>query len=93
MSAVHLPSYDVSDLVVQGVNDNDGKQPDKVPSIPEVKVSFKGLPMVDFSEFFSPREALEYESDGHVPTREQKEGAFGVGFIEKRVIRCGIFLV
>ena len=39
MSAVHLPSYDVSDLVVQGVND-DGKQSDKVPSIPEVKVSF-----------------------------------------------------
>ena len=28
--------------------------------------------------------ALEYESDGYVPAGERKQGAFGVGFIEKR---------
>ena len=35
--------------------------------------------------------ALEYESDGYVPTREQKQGAFGVGFRRKKgIIGCGI---
>ena len=35
--------------------------------------------------------ALEYESDGNVPTREQKHGSFGVGFYRKKgVIGCGI---
>ena len=35
--------------------------------------------------------ALEYESDGYVPTGERKQGAFGVGFRRKKgVIGCGI---
>ena len=29
-------------------------------------------------------EALEYESNGHVPTGERKQGAFSVGFQRKR---------
>ena len=32
--------------------------------------------------------ALEYESDGHVPTGERKQAAFGVGFIEKKGSLC-----
>ena len=43
-----------------------------------------------FIHFFSRgREALEYESNGYV-TGEQKQGAFGVGFLRKRVIGCRI---
>ena len=36
--------------------------------------------------------ALEYESDGHVPTGELKQGAFNVGFRRKKkgVTVCGI---
>ena len=45
MSAVHLPSYDISDLVVQGVND-DGKKSDKLSSVPEVKISFEAEPQI-----------------------------------------------
>ena len=35
--------------------------------------------------------ALKYESDGYVPTAENENGAFGVGFRRKKgVIGCGI---
>ena len=35
--------------------------------------------------------ALEYESDGYVPTGERKQGEFGVGFHRKKgVIGCEI---
>ena len=35
--------------------------------------------------------ALEYESDGYMPTGERKQGAFGVGFRRKKgVIGCWI---
>ena len=30
-----------------------------------------------------PEGALEYESDGHIPTVERKQGVFGVGFRSK----------
>ena len=31
-----------------------------------------------------PWGALEYESDGYVPTGKRKQGAFGVGFCRKK---------